>query len=82
MTNKIKSFVAYILCVLLAIIITSCADTALPVKVGYEDDTLKGGYSSKGGLDLVIKGYKKDGVDGFYSEDEGLVFVIDKTSAK
>jgi hypothetical protein len=82
MTNKIKSFVAYIFCVLLAIIITSCADTGLPVKVGYEDDALKGTYSSKGGLDFVLKGYKKDGVEGFYSEDEGLEFIIDKTSNK
>lgn len=80
--NKIKSIAAYILCVTLAFIITSCADTALPVRVGYEDENIKGAYSSKGGLDFVLKSYEKDGVEGFYSQDNGLEFVIDKTSNK
>lgn len=82
MIEKMKNCFAYIALTMLAIILTSCAYTGLPVKVGYEDDSLKGGYSSKGGLDFVLKSYKKDGVEGFYSKDGGLEFVIDKTSNK
>ena len=82
MIEKLKNFFAYATLTALVIILTSCADNGLPVRVGYEDDSLKGTYSAKGGLDVVIKAYEKDGVAGFYSEDEGLELIIDKTSNK
>ena len=82
MIEKLKNFFAYATLTALVIILTSCAASSLPVNVGYEDDNVKGTYSSKGGLDLVVKGYDEGGVSVFYSENGEVEVLIDKTSNK
>jgi len=52
--DKIRSIISYLSLLLVALAILAIGACSTPVSVGFQDEGIKGSYSAKGGVELVV----------------------------